>query len=370
MVCAKNVDAGEKKRNRLFNNQYFQGLNYLLNEQPDKAIQVFMEMAEVNEDTVETHLALGSLFRRRGEVDRAIRLHQNIISKHSLNDTQRMQALLELGEDYMHAGLFDRAEHLFSELTDREALAPSTLRHLLDIYQQEKDWQKALDIAAKLEEVTSDHMGSFMSHFCCELAESDLQADKPEAARKHLRQARRHDPESVRAHFISAGIAEHKEQFGEAMGIYEEIARLDPDYLPYLLERYFACAQQCGETARVTEHLDEWAASNVGISIVLKQASMLESEQGTVKAAEFITRELKSRPSVRGLKKLMDLKESGVAGIESGDEILHSITRELLSRQSSYRCTNCGFSGHAHNWKCPSCKQWSTTRVIRGVLGE
>lgn len=128
----------ERKRHRLFNNQYFQGLNYLLNEQPDKAIQIFLEMAEVNEDTVETHLALGSLFRRRGEVDRAIRLHQNIISKHTLDDTQRLQALLELGEDYMRAGLFDRAEKLFSELMERESQAPSALKHLLDIYQQEK----------------------------------------------------------------------------------------------------------------------------------------------------------------------------------------------------------------------------------------
>ena len=104
-----------RKRSHLFNNQYFQGLNYLLNEQPDKAIQVFLELAEVNQDTVETHMALGSLFRQRGEVDRAIRFHQNIIAKPGLESSQRTQALLELGEDYMRAGLLDRAESLFSE---------------------------------------------------------------------------------------------------------------------------------------------------------------------------------------------------------------------------------------------------------------
>ncbi len=360
----------ERKRNRIFSNQYFQGLNYLLNEQPDKAIQVFLEMAEVNEDTVETHLALGSLFRRRGEVDRAIRLHQNIISKRSLNDTQRMQALLELGEDYMRAGLFDRAERLFSELTERESQAPSALRHLLDIYQQEKDWDKALNIAAMLEKATDSHMGKLKSHFCCELAELELQEQKPEIARKFLRQARRHDPESVRAHFIAAGINEQKGQFKEAMGVYEQIAELDPEYLPFLLDQYFQCAGDAGDIARAKNHLVQWGQDHQGISLVLCQAAILEKEQGAVKAAELISEALRERPSVKGLEKLMDLKKEAGHEVDSGEDILHSITSELMASQSSYRCSNCGFSGHNHHWQCPSCKKWSTTRVIRGILGE
>ena len=170
---------GERKRNRNFSSRYFQGLNYLLDEQPDKAIAVFIEMAEVTADTVETHLALGSLFRRRGEVERAIRVHQNIISKPGLAESQKTRALLELGEDYMRAGLFDRAENLFKELTQRDSHVPSALRHLLDIYQQEKDWEKALEQAKKLEAVTDEKMGLMMAHFCCELAETDLSDNKP-----------------------------------------------------------------------------------------------------------------------------------------------------------------------------------------------
>ena len=153
---------GERKRNRNFSNRYFQGLNYLLDEQPDKAIAVFIEMAEVTADNIETHLALGSLFRRRGEVERAIRVHQNIISKPGLAERQKTRALLELGEDYMRAGLFDRAENLFKELIERDSQAPSALRHLLDIYQQEKDWEKALQQAQQLEAVTDEKMGLVM----------------------------------------------------------------------------------------------------------------------------------------------------------------------------------------------------------------
>lgn len=360
----------ERKRNRIFSNQYFQGLNYLLNEQPDKAIQVFLEMAEVNEDTVEMHLALGSLFRRRGEVDRAIRLHQNIISKHTLDDTQRMQALLELGEDYMRAGLFDRAERLFSELSTRESLAPSALRHLLDIYQQEKDWENALAIAAKLEKATDEPHGRFMSHFCCELAELELKKKKPENARKFLTQARRHDAESVRAHFIAAGIAQHKGQYVEAMEIYEQIAEIDADYLPYLLDQYFECAHQSGESERSKSQLAAWVEAHQGISLVLWQASIIEMEEGAEKAAELITSSLRSRASVKGLEKLMDLKKNGNHELDSSEDILHAITKELMASQSSYRCAHCGFSGHIHHWQCPSCKQWSTTKIIRGVLGE
>jgi len=361
---------GERKRNRIFSNQYFQGLNYLLNEQPDKAIQVFLEMAEVNEDTVETHLALGSLFRRRGEVDRAIRIHQNIISKHSLNDVQRMQALLELGEDYMRAGLFDRAERLFSELTERESQAPSALRHLLDIYQQEKDWQKALDIAGKLEKLTGDHVSDFMSHFCCELAELELKQQKPERARKFLSQARRHNPESVRAYFITAGIAEQKEKFSEAMGVYEQIAELDAGFLPYLLDHYFDCADKSREIGRAQDQLTLWGQQHEGISLILRQVETLKTKEGVPKALEFIANALQARPSVRGLEKLMDLKREENPEVDSSEDILHAITRELMASQSSYRCSHCGFSGHVHHWQCPSCKQWSTTRVIRGVLGE
>jgi lipopolysaccharide biosynthesis regulator YciM len=281
-----------------------------------------------------------------------------------------MQALLELGEDYMRAGLFDRAERLFSELTEREALAPSALRHLLDIYQQEKEWDKALDIAGKLEKATGDHMGGFMSHFCCELAEAALKNQKPEDARKFLRQARRHDPESVRANFIAAGIAEQKGNFEEAMKVYEQVVEFDAAYLPYLLDRYFEAAAASENMSRASEQLKSWGDDHEGISLVLRQAAFIEEESGAANAAEFISDALRKRPSVKGLEKLMDLKKGNSEDTSNEKDILHAITRELMASQSSYRCSHCGFSGHNHHWLCPSCKQWGTTGIIRGILGE
>jgi lipopolysaccharide biosynthesis regulator YciM len=370
-ILAKGTTSrGERKRNRNFSNRYFQGLNYLLDEQPDKAIAVFIEMAEVTSDTIETHLALGNLFRRRGEVERAIRVHQNIISKPGLDERQKTRALLELGEDYMRAGLFDRAENLFTELIERNSHAPSALRHLLDIYQQEKDWEKALQQAQKLEEVTDEKMGLVMAHFCCEMAEMDIAENKPAAARKHLRQARRYYPESVRARFILARIARQQEMFSEALDVYEEIAGMDMEYIHDILEPYLICAQKADEFPRALQSMENWTEDYDGISLLLSQTAVIREEQGLEAATHYLAEALTRRPSVKGLDHLIELKLQGGPETESGDEILRAVAQKLLARQPSHRCTHCGYAGHSHHWQCPSCKSWSTTRIIRGVLGE
>jgi lipopolysaccharide biosynthesis regulator YciM len=358
------------KRNRLFNNQYFQGLNYLLNEEPDKAIQVFLELAEVNQDTVETHMALGSLFRRRGEVDRAIRFHQNIIAKPGLEPEQRTQALLELGEDYMRAGLLDRAEKLFSELIESDAQTPSALRSLLDIYQQEKDWEKALQQAQRLENVSGEHMGDVIAQFCCELAQSSMNEGEVEKARRYLRQARRHDPDCIRTHFILAELALGDEDYPGVLENYEAIAELDPNYIPELLDSYINAAATAGQQERCREHLEEWAKAYHGISLTLKLTDFISMEQGGDNAGKFLVDALASKPSVRGLDRLIDLKAEGHLEAETSDDILKAVTARLMSRQPGYRCNHCGFSGHTHHWQCPSCRKWGTTKAIHGVLGE
>ena len=370
ILAKSRINRRERKRNSSFSHRYFQGLNYLLDEQPDKAIAVFIEMAEVTADTVETHLALGNLFRRRGEVERAIRVHQNIIAKPGLKPGQKTRALLELGEDYMRAGLFDRAESLFTELTEREAHAPSALRHLLNIYQQEKDWEKALQQAQKLEVVTGERMGLVMAHFCCEMAEADLQADKPAAARKYLRQARRYYPESIRARFILARIAAQQEMYTEALDVYEEIADMDREYIHALLPDYLACAKQAGEYPRALQRMEDWVEVYDGVSLLLAQTAEIREQQGLDAATRYLAEALTRRPSVKGLDYLIELKLEGGPDTESGDEILRAVARKLLVRQPAYRCTNCGYAGHSNHWQCPSCKHWSTTRIIRGVLGE
>lgn len=368
---AKNYQGRKTRRkNRLFNDQYFQGLNYLLSEQPDKAIQVFLELAEVNQETVETHLALGNLFRRRGEVDRAIRFHQNIIAKPGLQPAQRTQALLELGEDYMRAGLLDRAERLFSELIESDEQTPSALRSLLEIYQQEQDWGNALEQADRLQTVEGAHQGGLMAQFCCEMAEQALAEGNAEQGRKHLRQARRHDPECIRARFILARIQAGAGDLAAAMATHEEIAELDVEYIPDLLDDYLEIADRAGELTRARENLKAWHQHYHGISLVLKLTDFVAAENGQAEAGRFLVESLNRKPSVRGLDRLIELRAAGHLQADSSDDILKAVTARLMERQPGYRCSHCGFSGQTHHWQCPSCRRWDTTRIVHGVLGE
>ncbi|HKJ16488.1 MAG TPA: lipopolysaccharide assembly protein LapB [Xanthomonadales bacterium] len=358
------------KKNRLFSSQYFQGLNYLLNEQPDKAIEVFLELADVNEDTVETHMALGNLFRRRGEVDRAIRFHQNIIAKERLKPEQRTRALLELGEDYMRAGLLDRAEVLFSELIESDSHTPPALRSLLEIYQQEKDWAEAVEQARRLEKITGEHMGDVMAQFCCEMAQDALDAGNREDVRRHLRQARRHHPECVRSRLIVARLCELEENFEGAMDAYEEVASLDTDYVADIIGPYLKIAKQAGMEKRCREQLESWKEDYDGITLTLKITEFLAQEKGNEEAGQYLIDVLSNKPSVRGLDHLIDMSREGYLPAGSGDDILKAVTSRLLQREPRYRCSHCGFSGLTHHWQCPSCKRWSTTKTIHGVLGE
>ena len=169
---------------------YLRGLNLVLNRQTDEALELFVQMARVDDETLETHFALGHLFRRRGEVDRAIRVHQNLLARPNLSETQRHQALFSLASDYLGAGLFDRAEKLFTELRSSPTMAESALRNLVDIYERQHDWNKAIEARRKLDSRTGEKSVE-VAHYHCELAESARRDGDMTSARRHLRNARR-----------------------------------------------------------------------------------------------------------------------------------------------------------------------------------
>jgi len=370
-----------------FRGHYFRGLNYLLNEQQDKAIDVFLRLAEVNQDTVETHYALGNLFRRRGEVDRAIRCHQNIIAKPGLTERQRTRALLELGEDYMRAGLLDRAERLFAELVESDAHTPSALKHLLDIYQQEKDWHKAISIAKQLAQTRQNSMGHIIANYYSILAEESALETNFDDARAYLRQARQYNSESVRSCLLEAKMAEQQLEFSKAADAFLQAYRYGNDYLPEILSDLLRNLEAAGRQGDIPGYLDQFIVETHGITPVIARARLYESEQGTQVAAEFLISFLRKHPSVQGLAYLIDMNSSKQTDEQPADgllddfssvqssnssnrEILLELTHQLLKHQPVYRCKHCGFSGQQHQWQCPSCKRWDTTNRIRGVTGE
>ncbi|MBN8480245.1 MAG: lipopolysaccharide assembly protein LapB [Xanthomonadales bacterium] len=350
---------------------YFRGLNYLLNEQQDKAIEVFLKLAEYDRDTVETHLALGNLFRRRGEVDRAIRVHQNLIARPSLSEEQKTVVLLELGEDYMRAGLLDRAETLFTDLVAMNALAPTALTHLVAIYQHERDWDKAIDHARKLEEATGEPQAALIAQFHCELADQARARQDWGESRAAIDAAFAAQPDCVRASMILGHVEAANNRLDAAIDAYEKVADHDVDYVPEILSPLLDCYARAQRMQRAEEFLLAINERYQGVSPVLALAKLYARTQGEARAIEFLTRQLRQRPSVRALMALIDVNLHNAEG-EVRDNLLiqRDLTRKLLEGQAVYRCTRCGFGAKAHHWQCPSCKSWGSVRPIHGIVGE
>jgi lipopolysaccharide biosynthesis regulator YciM len=343
---------------------YFRGLNYLLNEQPDKAIELFLHIAELDKDTFETQVALGHLFRRRGEVDRAIRLHQALALRSDLSDTQKVQALSALGEDYMRAGLLDRAETVFNDLAQLDQRTPLAHKHLISIYQSERDWEKAIHNAGRYEQLTGETMGKLIGQFECELADRHRANGGTEAARAAIARAYAADPSAVRAGIIEGRLEADAGNPQGAIRALERAARHDPDYLPVILPALLENYARVGERSGARAFLSEMCEHYRGISPVLALAKMMEAEDGVGAARSFLAQQLKDRPSVRGEAALIELSLADGAEPTSTLQDLKLITDQLLVRNPSYRCNRCGFGARSHHWQCPSCKEWGTVKPL------
>ncbi|MDX1549098.1 lipopolysaccharide assembly protein LapB [Novilysobacter spongiicola] len=343
---------------------YFRGLNYLLNEQPDKAIELFLHIAELDKDTFETQVALGHLFRRRGEVDRAIRLHQALVQRPGLSDQQKVQALLALGEDYMRSGLLDRAETVFSDLVNLDMRAPLALRHLINIYQAERDWDKAIENAQRYEAATGEPMGKLIAQFECELADRHRAAGDAAAARAAVARAYQADANSVRAGMLEGRIEVEAGNDAGAIRAFERVARHDPDYLPEVMPALLSSYERVGDGPGARAFLSEMCEHYRGIAPVLALTRMVEQTEGVASARAYLAKELKDRPSVRGEAALIDLTlAEGADPAATLDDLKH-ITDQLLVRNPSYRCGRCGFGARSHHWQCPSCKEWGTIKPL------
>lgn len=343
---------------------YFRGLNYLLNEQPDKAIELFLHIAELDKDTFETQVALGHLFRRRGEVDRAIRLHQGLVQRADLTDAQKVQALLALGEDYMRSGLLDRAETVFSDLAKIDQRAPQALKHLIGIYQAERDWPKAIENAARYEAATGEPMGKLVGQFECELADRLRVAGDVEAARTAVARAYAADSKSVRAGMIEGRLELEAGNDAAAIRAFERAARHDTDFLPELLPSLLAAYDRVDDGPGARAFLTEMSEHYRGVAPVLALTQLVEAEEGVPAARAYLAQQLKDRPSVRGEAALIDLTLADGSDHATTLHELRHITDQLLVRNPSYRCNRCGFGARSHHWQCPSCKEWGTIKPL------
>lgn len=351
-------------------NHYFRGINYLLNEQPDKALEVFLQLAEVTPETVETHLSLGNLFRRRGEMDNAIRCHQNIIKQTELSTEERNHALLELGEDYLRAGLLDRAEELFATLAEQEIATRTALQRLLNIFQQEHEWQSAIKVAQQLQRVTGDSSQTMIAHFYCELASEQHQGGDQQAALQLLKQAEQADPRCARLWIQRARLATENGRHERAVAHYRQACEVDPDCLPLVLDTLIDAYRQAGQLPQAEQFLSEWLRDNTDTSAVIAAVELTREQQGVNDANQFLLRELKRQPTVGKMRALLQLSEAdNTRGFPLLD-VFSQLSDSLREYENGYQCRVCGLDGHTHHWHCPSCRSWNTTLPVRGILGQ
>jgi lipopolysaccharide biosynthesis regulator YciM len=352
---------------------YFQGLNYVLNEQPDKAIEVFIKLIEVDRETVEMHFALGNLFRRRGEVERAIRIHQNLIARPNLNTAQRTQALYELGVDYMRSGILSRAEAVFQQLTDDAVQGMAALRQLVDIYQQEREWAKAIGALTKLAEVGGTEQSAVIAQFHCELAELARAEHDVNRADISIAAALANDSKCVRASLLEAESAAQSGQPRQVISALQRVEQQDPDFLPEVFRPLLQAFAQLDRSAAATEYLRHVYHRYGGIAAQLHLAELLCNQHGAAASAEFLEQQLRTRPSVRGLHRLLELNVNLAHASEQTHNpllVLQEFTAHLLRNKPVYKCRQCGFNAKALHWQCPGCKHWSSLKPVDGVEGE
>lgn len=353
---------------------FLRGLNYLLEEQPDKAIDTFLKLAEVDGETAETHLALGSLFRRRGEVDRAIRIHQNLVERKSLSPELRGFALYELGQDYMRAGLLDRAEGLFLELVELGLHQPRALQSLREIYQQERDWGKCLEVAARLKSVSDQPMAMEIAQYYCELAEDARRKGDTAGAQRQLLLAQKADQNCVRALMLEGFMALEEGDASRAIGLFRRVADRGAAYVPEILPALIEAMERLGY-ADVLERLEALARQHASPPLMLSLSDLVARARGPEAALELLTEYLSRYADLAGLERLFDLQVRQTPEASSEARRLRvalGVAKQLLMRQPVYQCEKCGFQARTLHWHCPSCKCWGTVVPVlpEPILGE
>lgn len=346
-------------------------LQFLFTNYSDQAVDNFVQSLAVNKDTVSLHLSIGRHFRNKGETDRAILVHQNLLARPELPPRFSPQVTLELAMDFLNAGLLDRAEALLQQLMGDREYGRKAAQQLIELYQQESEWGKAADVARTLTKNDADPaMFKDLAYLTCELAERALGQDDRWGAQKLAKEALDYDRSCVRATLILMKILIRQGSYREAGNQGLKVFDQNPDFGPESIDRLMKLEHEHGDIGRLVKKLRKLYQVYPSTSLLLALVESVERVSGRPAAIDLLRQELEIRPSVRALLRLVEM-----AGYEKGmttDEgrLVSRIGLLILANRPVYRCVSCGFSGQQLHWLCPSCKRWETVRPIQGVEAE
>jgi lipopolysaccharide biosynthesis regulator YciM len=349
---------------------YFVGLNFLLNDEPDEAIDTFIKALEINSETVDTQLALGALLRRRGKVDKAIQVHQALLARPSLNQSVIDATRIQLARDYITSGLLDRAERLLQEILSEDSSAQwEALTLLITIYQTEKEWEKAIDCSRRLlknvEYKKNSETRAAAAHYCCELAENMIRQEQFRTAREHIRRAFGFDRKSIRASLILANIEQQLENYKAAIKELDRIRVNSPVFISQVLGPLMQCYERLGNLPEYEKLLTNSLSHDPDISVVLSLCDLIRKREGDESAISFLNDYMNKSPSLAGLMKLLTLQIPQSDEKVRGDlKLVKQTVDRLLIKSSAYQCDHCGYESKSLYWLCPSCKKWNRIKPI------
>ncbi|MPQ59886.1 lipopolysaccharide assembly protein LapB [Duganella sp. FT27W] len=339
---------------------YFKGLNLLLNDQPDKAIDAFIEIVRLDPESADMHFALGNLFRRRGETERAIRVHQNLLARPDLPQEQKEHAEYELGIDYLKAGLLDRAEETFNRLINGQYGAQAR-RQLLEIFQREKEWPRAIEAAMGLQESGAGSRQKEIAQFYCEMAQDALVHLHVDQAEELLDKSLAADRNNVRATLLTGDAQLTKGDVEGALLTWRRVEQISVPHTALVAQRMMDGYRKVGrpqEGVNLLKSYLEQASSIDLLEVVYKEVMELH---GVAEAKELVVNELRRTPTLLGLDRLLearlvDAPASIVSELSMVKNLVHGYTQKL----ARYQCSHCGFKARQFYWQCPGCSRWET----------
>ncbi|MCY4045135.1 MAG: tetratricopeptide repeat protein [Cellvibrionales bacterium] len=364
-------------RRRAWRKSYMEGIHLLLNEESDRVIENLIQTWDVSNDNFDLHNALANMLRRKGEVDRAIRIHANIVESENLNKEQLRTATIELASDYIRSGLLDRAERLLINVVNSsKEMEERALVLLQQVYELEREWQKAIVIAEQLvplssvsfdgDVLTSGQQRIKIANYFCELAEAALAESNYQQGEKCLKEALAYQYDSPRVLRAQASLMIKKREYTKAQQFLKQLSEVEPGLIVDCLDLVEAAFADSQEQVKFLKGILE----NYPSSGIEGKVFYLMKKNSRTEAMQFLSDQIRRRPTLKGLDLLLTEQEGFNVNIELKIRLFHELVSELLKNKPNYQCRSCGFSGMKMYWQCPGCHSWDSIRLIRGGEGD
>lgn len=354
-----------------YTSDFHQGLNVLLSEHEDKSTPLFSQLSGTDRDIADTHIALGNHYRRRGDMERAVRMHQSVIDNAELSDELRAAARFELASDYNSAGLLDRSVAEFQVLIASGHCVKDAYQSLLQSHERESDWQLAITVASNAARDTGETHGWRIAHYYCEIAQQAMKEGDISQARECLDKATENDEGCARAWLMLAALAYEATEYEQANALYERVEQLRPELMPEIIDKRFDVLRNASDDTQLDNFLKRIHSQRNAYSVIRSTRQVIEERHDAKLADRFFKDQILKRPSLKGLRDWAhDQLLLSKPGERDKVQVICDLLDKVVEDKPAYRCSSCGFQGNVMHWRCPRCAQWDTVSTIIGVEGE